>query len=142
MANSDDTLIADIVRLSRKTGLSVVTMPPADRDLLLLAFRGACDGRSFPVGERGFSGYVADWLEALTGMIRTDVAEFRRLLVDTGFFVRDPEGRAYRPAPAPPGSSTSPDRARGLDVTRLLIENRAAERSLREARRLAHAPVA
>jgi hypothetical protein len=138
MTTIDHTLVADVVRLSRKSGVSVVTLPPADRDLLLLAFHGACAGRAFPVGERVFSGYVAEWLEALTGLIRTDVAEFRRLLVDLGVFERDPEGRAYRPASPPPGSSTSIDRTRGLDLTRLIIETRAAERSLREARRLAH----
>jgi hypothetical protein len=138
MSTTADTLAADVVRLSRKTGLSVVTLPPADRDLLLLAFCGACAGRAFPVGERAFSGYVAEWLEPLTGLIRSDVAEFRRLLVDLGFFVRDLEGRAYRPASPPPGASVFAVRAGGRDLTRLIIETRNAERSRREARRLAH----
>jgi hypothetical protein len=133
-------ILADIERLAKKTGLSVASLPPDERDLLLTAFRQHFCRLPFPVSERPFSAYIADWLAALTGLIRTDVAEFRRTLVDFRFVSRDTSGLAYVPSASAPGEKGEFVAGGGeLNLTQALIEARAVELAARETRRRRHA---
>ncbi|HEY1878523.1 MAG TPA: hypothetical protein VGG68_01175 [Caulobacteraceae bacterium] len=127
MGEPESELTDSLRRLSKKSGLSLFGLPAGDRDAILAACQQYCRSKPFPVNERGFTGYVQEWLDKTAAFVRTDSAELRRTLVDLDFVRRDPAGASYTLGPLGVGL--------GVDLTELIVTSRAEEREARERRK-------
>ncbi len=130
MSGTENAIEDSLRRLAKKSGLSLFGLPASDRDAILSACQQFCRSKPFPVGERGFTSYIQEWLDRTRGFIRTDPVELRRTLVDLAFVRRDPAGTTYTQEPEAADFGSS-------DLTGILIATRADERDARELRKAA-----
>jgi hypothetical protein len=133
MGEPESELTDSLRRLSKKSGLSLFGLPAGDRDAILAACQQYCRSKPFPVNERGFTGYVQEWLDKTAGLVRTDAAELRRTLVDLDFVRRDTAGASYTLAAQE--SDAGPVGSAAVDFTELIVTSRAEEREARERRK-------
>ena len=129
MSGTENAIEDSLRRLAKKSGLSLFGLPASDRDAILSACQQFCRSKPFPVGERGFTSYIQEWLDRTRGFIRTDPAELRRTLVDLAFLRRDPAGTTYTLGQQLAAASP--------DLTEMIVAVREEVREERERRKAA-----
>lgn len=127
--------------LVRKSGVGLGGLGPAERDLaLVVPAYVLSEGQA--VGEAQVSAMLAEALAGPAGYLDTDPAELRRWLVDTGWWRRDPLGRAYVRTPEdqlPPELREIVEGLEEMDVLAWARGARMAAMAEREARKAAWA---
>jgi hypothetical protein len=90
-----------LVALARREGLTfstLVSLPPADRDVLVATIVRAFDATAV-YRERDVNDILRNWLAGEAAMLETDHVHVRRWLVDTGVLTRTSDCAEYRLAP-------------------------------------------
>jgi hypothetical protein len=119
--------VETLTRLSKKNGLSLGRLNRQELAVLLLYVSTALTpGERYD--ERQATAALDHWKVQFAPMLRSDVVELRRTLIDAHYWVRDPHGRGYEIAPAIAGNALF------IRLVKERIETRIAEQLLYAAR--------
>jgi len=130
-----DALVETLKSVAVRRGMSLWSLKPQERALLLMAFTQTLEPDAAYTQWR-FDERVDGWLRREGGMIRTDFAEFRRALVDLMFVERDAAGTAYRRlAQWPQAWRSVCEAVEGVRLARVLTNARRAGARERSARK-------
>lgn len=94
-----DQYLETLTRLSKKSGLSLGRLNRQELNVFLLYVSTALTpGERYD--EQQATAVLDHWKTQYAPMLRSDVVELRRTLIDAHYWVRDPHGRDYEVAPA------------------------------------------
>jgi hypothetical protein len=93
-----DQYVETLTRLSKKNGLTLGRLNGQEFAIMLLYVSTALTpGKRY--NEREATAALDHWRIQFAPMLRSDVVELRRTLIDACYWVRDPDGRGYQLAP-------------------------------------------
>lgn len=119
--------VETLTRLSKKSGLSLGRLNRQELAVLLFYVSTALTpGERYD--ERQATAALDHWKVQFAPMLRCDVVELRRTLIEAHYWIRDPQGRSYEVAPAIAGNSLF------IRLIEERIENRITEQLLSAAR--------
>lgn len=122
-----DLYVETLTRLSKKSGLTLGRLNQHELAVMLLYISTALTpGKRYI--EREATVALDHWRTQFAPMLRSDVVELRRTLIDARYWVRDPDGRGYELEPALLGNALF------LRLIEERIETRIAEQLLLAAR--------
>ncbi|MBB2887824.1 MULTISPECIES: DUF2087 domain-containing protein [Pseudomonas] len=122
-----DQYVETLTRLSKKNGLTLGRLNRQELAVMLLYVSTALTpGKRYD--EREATAALDHWRTQFAPMLRSDVVELRRTLIDARYWVRDPDGRGYQLEPA------LADSALFIRLIEERIEARIAEQLLLAAR--------
>ncbi|MEB0223159.1 DUF2087 domain-containing protein [Pseudomonas sp. 10S4] len=94
-----DQYVETLTRLCRKNGLTLGRLNRQELAVMLLYVSTALTpGKLY--NERKATAALDHWRTQFAPMLRSDVVELRRTLIDARYWVRDPNGRDYELEPA------------------------------------------
>ncbi len=94
-----DQYVETLTRLCRKNGLTLGRLNRQELAVMLLYVSTALTpGKLY--NERKATAALDYWRTQFAPMLRSDVVELRRTLIDARYWVRDPNGRDYELEPA------------------------------------------
>lgn len=121
-----DQYVETLTRLSKKSGLTLGRLNQHELAVMLLYISTALTpGKLY--NEREATVALDHWSAQFAPMLRTDVVELRRTLIDARYWVRDPDGRGYELEPTLLGNALF------LRLIEERIETRIAEQLLMAA---------
>ncbi|WP_409301175.1 DUF2087 domain-containing protein [Pseudomonas sp. KCJK8993] len=133
--NDFDQCVATLTHLSKKNGLTLGRLNRQELAALLLYVSAALSpGKRY--SEREATVALDQWRSRFAPMLRSDIVELRRTLIDAGYWARDPDGHAYEIAPALKGNGLFVRLIEERIETRIAEQLRAAALE-REARKKA-----
>jgi len=89
-----DQYVETLMRLSKKNGLTLGRLNRQELAVMLLYVSTALTpGKRY--NEREATAALDHWRTQFAPMLRSDVVELRRTLIDAHYWVRDPDGRGY-----------------------------------------------
>lgn len=93
-----DQYVEMLTRLSKKNGLTLGRLNREELAVILLYVSTALTpGKSY--SEREATTALDHWRAQFAPMLRSDVVELRRTLIDARYWKRDPDGRGYELEP-------------------------------------------